>query len=131
MPPAICSTFLWNDIQQNIPLTSSGDSFETNAGNAKSYGAEFELRGRVTESLTAGLSRQLHPCDTRRRRPCRQHDPGRHRTRRDRSGVPRFNLDFDARQEFVVADEVNGFFTVDIPWVGQSHGASRSRQRRL
>ncbi len=113
---------LWNDIQQNIPLTSSGDSFETNAGNAKSYGAEFELRGRVTESLTAGLSGSYTHATL---------DDGVHvgSTILEGTapgeivpGVPRFNLDFDARQEFVVADEVNGFFTVDIPWVGQSHG---------
>jgi len=113
---------LWNDIQQDIPLTSSGDSFETNAGNAKSYGVELELRGRVTDSLTAGLSGSYTHATL---------DDGIHvgNTILEGTGpgeivpgVPRYNLDFDSRQNFIVSDAVAGFFTMDIPWVGQSHG---------
>ena len=35
---------------------TSGDEFQTNAGSATSYGAEFEIRGRITDALTADLS---------------------------------------------------------------------------
>jgi iron complex outermembrane recepter protein len=113
---------LWNDIQQDIPLTTSGDSFETNAGNAKSYGAEFELRGQITDTLTAGLSGSYTHATL---------DDGVHvgNTILDGTapgeivpGVPRFNLDLDARQNFALSDELDGFVSFDIPWVGQSHG---------
>ena len=46
----------WDDIQTEIPLVTSGDEFQTNAGSATSYGAEFELRTQVNDDLTMALS---------------------------------------------------------------------------
>ncbi|HTZ70486.1 MAG TPA: TonB-dependent receptor [Acetobacteraceae bacterium] len=113
---------LWNDIQQEIPLTTSGDSFETNAGDAKSYGFEFELRGHVTDTLTAGLSGSYVHATL---------DNGVHVGNTILAGtapgelvpgVPQYNLDLDARQDFNISDKMDGFFTLDIPWIGQSDG---------
>ena len=113
---------IWNDIVQDIPLTTSGLDFETNAGNAMSYGAEFELRGNITDSLTAGLSGSYTHATL---------DDGVHvgNTILEGTfpgeivpGVPRYNLDLDARQNFDVSETMSGFFSFDIPWVGQSDG---------
>jgi outer membrane receptor protein involved in Fe transport len=113
---------LWDNIQQQIPLTTSGLDFETNAGNATNYGLEFELRGRVTDTLTAGISgsythatldkgvfvgtTQLQGTNNGETVP----------------GVPTYNFDFNARQDFVVNDDWTGFASFDLPWIGPSHG---------
>ena len=115
---------LWDNIQQMIPLTTSGLNFETNAGNASIWGAEFELRGRATEQLTLGLnggythatldngvfvgSTRLigtYPGDIV-------------------PGVPRYSVDFNARQDFVFSDAITGFGYIDTPWVGRSRGVA-------
>jgi outer membrane receptor protein involved in Fe transport len=113
---------LWDNIQQQIPLTTSGLNFETNAGNATNYGLEFEVRGTITDQLTAGVSgsyvhatldhgvfvgtTQLAGTSNGEFVP----------------GVPMYNVDFNARQDFVVSDAVNGFLNFDLPWIGHSHG---------
>lgn len=45
----------WTDIQQIFILTC-GYSFNTNAGEAKSYGPEIEISAKLTDSLTANVS---------------------------------------------------------------------------
>jgi len=114
---------LWNSIAQDIPLVSSGLDFETNAGNATSYGFEFETRGSITDSLTAGLSGSWIHATL---------DNGVFigNTRLDGTyagelvpGTPQYNFDFDARQNFNISDATSGYFRVDIPWVGQSDGS--------
>jgi iron complex outermembrane receptor protein len=45
----------WDDIQQLFGLTC-GYNFNTNAGEAKSYGPELEASAKLTEELTATLS---------------------------------------------------------------------------
>jgi len=45
----------WIGIQQEFILTC-GYSFNTNAGDAKSYGPELEVSAKLTDSLTANLS---------------------------------------------------------------------------
>ena len=115
---------LWDSIQQQIPLVTSGLDFETNAGNATSYGTEFELRGRVTDDLTAGVSGSythatLDDGVLVGNGPLIGTRPGE-----VVPGVPRFNFDFNARQEFVVTDKINGFASFDLPWIGPSHGVA-------
>jgi len=113
---------LWNDIQTYVPLTTSGLDFETNAGNATSYGGEFELRGHITDSLTAGLSGAYTHATL---------DKGVYVGNTILSGtfpgervpgVPEYNIDLDGRQDFNITDTTGGFITMDVPWVGESHG---------
>jgi iron complex outermembrane receptor protein len=113
---------LWSDIQTEVPLVTSGDDFETNAGSAKSYGAEFEIRGRVTDNITAGLSGSpVHAT--------LDHGVEVNGVRVDGTypgekvpGVPDFNLSFDARDNFQVSDTVSGFVAIAPNWVGESLG---------
>ena len=113
---------LWSDIQTEVPLVTSGDDFETNAGSAKSYGAEFEIRGRVTDTLTAGLSGSVVHATL-------DHGVEVNGVRVDGTypgekvpGVPDFNLSFDARDTFQVSDTVSGFVAIAPNWVGESLG---------
>ncbi len=113
---------IWDDIQQEIPLTTSGLNFETNAGNATIWGGEFELHGRATDSLMLGLSGAYTHATL---------DNGVFvgNTRLIGTypdeivpGVPRFNFDFNARQDFPVNDTTTGFIFVDTPFTGRSRG---------
>jgi iron complex outermembrane recepter protein len=45
----------WSRLQQSVPLPG-GYSFVTNTGSAKIYGAELDVHGRPTDSLTLGLA---------------------------------------------------------------------------
>jgi len=113
---------LWSQIQTEIPLVTSGDEFQTNAGSATSYGAEFEMRGRITENLTGGLSGSYT-------RATYDHGvavngvlvagtfPGE-----KVPGVPDFNLTANLKQAVQVNDDVSGFFGISPTWVGASHG---------
>jgi outer membrane receptor protein involved in Fe transport len=112
----------WNSIQQYIPLVTSGLDFETNAGNATSYGTEFELHGQITDSLTGGISGSythatLDDGILIGTGPLLGTRPGE-----VVPGAPRFNIDFNARQEFVLSDALTGFASFDLPWIGPSHG---------
>jgi outer membrane receptor protein involved in Fe transport len=114
---------LWNGIQQNIPLVTSGLEFETNAGNGKSYGAEFEFRGSITPDLTAGFSGSVLKATLDNGIAINDHlvygtSPGE-----DIPGVPKFNLNVDAKQNFDINDTTTGFVAFNVPWVGSSHGS--------
>jgi outer membrane receptor protein involved in Fe transport len=105
-----------------VPLVTSGDEFQTNAGSATSYGGEFEIRGRVNENLTAGLSGSVvhatldHGVEVNGVLVTGTF-PGERVP-----GVPDYNLSFDAKQTFQVSDTVSGFVAIAPNWVGESLG---------
>ena len=112
----------WKDIQTEIPLVTSGDEFQTNAGSATSYGTEIEVRGQVNDSLTLGvsgsiLSATLDHGVTVNGNLIAGTFPGE-----NIPGVPEFNVTFDARQNFRISDAVSGFVAMNLPWTGKSHG---------
>jgi outer membrane receptor protein involved in Fe transport len=113
---------LWSDIQTEIPLVTSGDEFQTNAGSATSYGAEFEIRTIVTDDLTVGLSGSVVNATL-------DHGVVVNNTLISGTfsgekvpGVPDFNLTADVRQNFQINDNISGFATIAPEWVGESHG---------
>jgi iron complex outermembrane receptor protein len=113
---------LWSDIQTEVPLVTSGDEFQTNAGSATSYGAEFEIRGRITDDITAGLSGSIvnatldHGVEVNGNL-IQGTEPGE-----KVPGVPEFNFSADIRKNFIVSDTVSGFVAMAPSWVGDSHG---------
>ena len=113
---------LWSDIQTEVPLVTSGDEFQTNAGSATSYGGEFEIRGRVNENLTAGLSGSVvhatldHGVEVNGVLVTGTF-PGERVP-----GVPDYNLSFDAKETFQVSDTISGFASIAPNWVGESLG---------
>jgi outer membrane receptor protein involved in Fe transport len=46
----------WQNVQQQIALVTCGYDFTANAGNARSYGGEAEIRAKVTPELEVSLS---------------------------------------------------------------------------
>ncbi len=113
---------LWSAIQTEIPLVTSGDEFQTNAGSATSYGGEFEIRGQVNENLSAGVSGSVVNATY-------DHGvevngvlvngtfPGE-----KVPGVPDFNLTANVKENFQVSDDISGFASISPSWVGESHG---------
>ncbi len=114
----------WDNIQQEIPLTTSGLNFETNAGNATIWGGEFDFRSRPTDELVVGLSGGYTNA-TLDNGVAVGNTPliGTYKGEIV-PGVPRYNLNFDARQDFVLSDTLTGFLTVNVPWVGRSRGVA-------
>ena len=113
---------IWDDIQTEVPLVTSGDEFQTNAGSATSYGFEFETRTLVTDTITAGLSGSVVNATL-------DHgvavngvliagtEPGE-----KVPGVPEFNFSADVKKTFEINDYVRGFVAVSPNWIGDSHG---------
>ncbi len=112
----------WNSIAQNVPLVSSGLNFETNAGNAQSYGIEFETRGAITNSLTGGLSGSWVRATLDDGIVVNGHQVLGTYSGERVPGTPGYNLDLDAKQTFEISDTMSSYFRVDIPWVGESLG---------
>jgi outer membrane receptor protein involved in Fe transport len=113
---------LWSDIQTEVPLVTSGDEFQTNAGSATSFGTEFELRGRVTDYLTLGLSGSVVNATLDHGVIVNGHLIASTFPGEKIPGVPDFNLTQDTKYTFRVNDDMNGFVTVAPDWVGESHG---------
>ena len=105
-----------------MPLVTSGDEFQTNAGSATSYGGEFEVRSQVTDDMTMSLSGSVV-------RATLDHGvivngnliTGTFAGEKI-PGVPEFNFSYNARQNFRVTDRIGGFVSVAPNWVGSSHG---------
>jgi iron complex outermembrane receptor protein len=113
---------LWSDIQTEIPLVTSGDEFQTNAGPATSYGFEFETRTLITDDLTGGLSGSVVNATLDHGVIVNGNlilgtEPGE-----KVPGVPEFNFSADLKQAFRINDNVSGFVQIAPNWIGDSHG---------
>ncbi len=113
---------IWNDIQTEVPLVTSGDEFQTNAGNAKSYGTEFEFRGVVTDNLTMGLSGSVLNATLDKGVAIGGNALAGTFAGEKVPGVPDFNLSADVKQAFRISDTISGYVTIAPNWVGESHG---------
>jgi iron complex outermembrane receptor protein len=113
---------LWSDIQAEVPLVTSGDEFQTNAGSATNYGTEFEILGRVTDSLTLGLSGSVTNATYDHGVEVNGNLVEGTFAGEKVAGVPDFNLTATMKQTFQVSDTISGFFSVAPDWVGESHG---------
>ena len=113
---------LWSDIQQNIPLVTSGLEFETNAGSATSYGLEFEFRGQVNDDLTLSLSGSWTHATLDHGVEINGNLVNGTFPGEKVPGVPDYNFNFNARQNFQVSDAITGFASITPAWIGESHG---------
>jgi iron complex outermembrane receptor protein len=113
---------LWSNIQTSVPLVTSGDEFQTNAGNATSYGAEFEIHGRITDDLSANLSGSVVNATLDHGVDVNGHLITGTFSGEKVPGVPDYNLSANIRQDLRVSDTINGFVSLAPDWVGESHG---------
>jgi outer membrane receptor protein involved in Fe transport len=110
----------WKNLQQDVTLPNAGFDFETNTGNATSYGLEAELRALVTKNLTltaaggwthATFSEDVPALGSN----VLKGDPI--------EGVPVGNVNLGADYHWIVAGDVGAFVRGNLQWVGKSHGS--------
>ena len=115
----------WKNIQQDITLSDAGFDFETNVGNATSYGLEGELKARVTRSLTLmaslGYTHATFDSDNPafgladdNKDNIRKGDPI--------EGVPRASASLGADYHWALTDSMGAFVRGNGQWTGKSHG---------
>jgi outer membrane receptor protein involved in Fe transport len=117
----------WKNIQQDVTLPNAGFDFETNTGNATSYGLEAELRARATKNLTviasAGWTHATFSEDV----PALGTNPdtGLLNVRKGDpiEGVPVGNANIGLDYHWAVTDAAGAFVRGNLQWVGKSHGS--------
>jgi len=123
----------WKNIQQDVSLESSGFDFETNTGNATSYGLEADLRARLTENLTitaaGGITHASFDEDvTDLGRPLDANgDPDLSQPYNVRKGdmlqgVPKATASLGFDYHWALTGSVNAFVRGNGQWTGKSHG---------
>jgi outer membrane receptor protein involved in Fe transport len=110
----------WKNLQQQIPLTC-GFNYNTNVGNATTYGAEVSIKAKPISSVLLGL------------------DVGTtHATLSDSAGsnagvtgaidganipgVPKYNVSLSGRYNFSLGGDTYGFARAEAHWIGSSNG---------
>ncbi len=106
----------WKNIQVDINLACTFD-YNTNAGSARSYGSETEIRYRPISSLTLGLAGGYTNATLTSDVPALNITRGQ-----DIPGVPRWSVDFSTRYSKPIGTDAAGFATADWNYVGASHG---------
>lgn len=109
----------WNSLQQDIQLPGCGYDYETNVGNAKSYGAEIELAAKPTSAtllkMSGGYTHAVLTSDVALGNYSAQSgDPIQ--------GVPTYNATLTGQYNFDLPGDRYGFLRAAIHWVGSSHG---------
>jgi iron complex outermembrane receptor protein len=112
----------WTNIQQSIPLAGScGENVVQNAGNAESYGGEFQFTYRVMKGLTIGLNGDVtHSVFT-------QSTPllaGVIAVGQEVPDVPDYQLTPSIDYSFAIGNGYTGFAHIDYTEVGPSHGTT-------
>ncbi len=115
----------WKNIQQDINLSDAGFDYETNVGNATSYGLEMELKAKVSPSLTMSTALGLTHATF-------DNDYSAFGTAKDGAGnvrkgdwvegVPRASASLGADYHWALNDAVNAFVRGNGQWTGKSHG---------
>jgi outer membrane receptor protein involved in Fe transport len=115
----------WKNIQQDITLSDAGFDYETNVGNATSYGFEAELKARVTQSLTLSASLGYTHATFDSDNPAfGLADDGKDNIRKGDpiEGVPKASASLGADYHWAVNDSLNAFVRGNGQWTGKSHG---------
>ena len=106
----------WKNIQQTVNLPTCGFGFTTNAGDAKSYGTEVEVRALVTDSLTLSLNAgSTHAYITRTA------NRDVFQVGEDILNVPEYTATVGADYDTDLTDTMQGFVRADYAYTGQSH----------
>jgi len=118
----------WKNIQQDVSLPNAGFDFETNAGDARSYGLEAELKARVSPQLTLMASAGLTHASFSHDVPALgfADDAGTIPNVRKGDwiqGVPRASASLGADYHWALTDAVGAFVRGNGQWTGKSHGS--------
>jgi outer membrane receptor protein involved in Fe transport len=117
----------WNNLQQDITLPNAGFDFETNTGNATSYGLEAELRARVSSNLSVFAAGGWTHATFSEDVPALgfQADGVTPNAQKGDPilGVPVGNANLGADYHWAVTDAVGAFLRGNLQWTGKSHGS--------
>jgi outer membrane receptor protein involved in Fe transport len=106
----------WKNIQVDINLACTFD-YNTNAGSARSYGSEMELRYKVTRGLELATAAGYTHATLTQDVASLGITAGQ-----DVPGAPRWSADVSGRFNEPVGANATGFTTADWNYVGSSHG---------
>lgn len=106
----------WKNIQVDINLPCTFD-YNTNAGAARSYGSEAELKFKPSSHLTLGASGGYTNATFTQNVSALSISSGQ-----QIPGVPRWSADLSARFNAPVSAVLAGFASADWNYVGASHG---------
>ncbi len=111
----------WKNIQQSIPLGGAcGENIVQNAGNAESYGGEFEVAYRVAKGLSIGLNATVTHAAFTQTTPLLA---GIVSVGSDVPDVPRYQISPSIDYAFDVSGYAS-FAHLDYTEVGPSHGTT-------
>jgi len=108
----------WSNVQQQIALVTCGYDFTANAGNARSYGGEAEIRAKVTPELELALSGSGTAATLTSVTVGSGATPGQNLI-----GVPDWTASFSADYTLPLNDDDAMFARADYSITGPSHGA--------
>jgi iron complex outermembrane recepter protein len=106
----------WEDIQQTIVLPICGFAFTTNAGDARVYGTELEIRGLITPNWTATLN-----AGTTHAYITSSSVPDIISNGEEILNVPNVNATVSTDYNIPLGGDRSLFLRADYPWVGRSH----------
>ena len=108
----------WSQIQQTIPLSVCGQSFNTNLGSATSYGTEIEATAQPIYGLTLALSGGYTHATLNSAIPALSVQAGTHV-----EGVPEWSTNASVEYRRNISDSIEGVIRGNYAFVGASHGA--------
>lgn len=109
----------WTGIQQQIALPTCGDGFDTNVGNATSFGAEGDIRYRPIPSLTFGIAASCTHATLDQGSTVVEAQKGQ-----AVEGVPDWNATASIGCEHAITRHTKSFIRANWNWVGRSQACS-------
>jgi iron complex outermembrane receptor protein len=112
----------WKNLQQQITLANCGYAYNTNVGNAKSQGAEIEIKYKPIKSVVLDLAAGYTDATLSDSAGANAGVTGAV-SGANIPGVPKYNLALTGQYNFFVTDEIYGFARAAGHWTGSSYGA--------
>ncbi|HWY73821.1 MAG TPA: TonB-dependent receptor [Burkholderiaceae bacterium] len=115
----------WSNIQQDVILPVSGYDFETNVGNATSYGLEVEARAKVLHGLTLEAAASWTHATFSDDQPALGLTNGALNVRSGDpiQGVPSYFARVGGEYTLPLSERADGFVRLNTQWTGPSHGS--------
>ncbi len=111
----------WKNLQQQIPL-GCGFNYNTNVGDATSYGAELSIKAKPISSVLLGLdvgtTHATLSNDAGATAGVTGAVDGAHIP-----GVPKYNVSLSGQYNFALTGDLYGFARAAGHWIGNSNGA--------
>jgi len=114
----------WSNIQQDVILPVSGYDFETNVGNATSYGLEVEVRAKLVHGLTINASGNWTHATFSDDVPALGFSGSTLNVQKGDpiQGSPSYFAQLGAEYRRSISERADGFIRLNTRWTGPSHG---------